>query len=234
MEKHLLLFYFYNNSDKAKIEKRISDNFPEKEFIKRVYQGLGNYYQIPIGAGKGKMLDFRISDFVSRYSLPVIQTYSALKLLQNDGYIELAEEFFSLSKVMFITHQNDLYKFQVANKAFDPFIKLILRTYTGLFSTYTNIDEELLAKKANCSVKIIYDFLIQLDQAHIIRYIPQRKIPFIIYTEERLDEKNLRISKENYEIRKDIYLNKIDSVIEYASTTNKCRSQILLNYFNEQ
>jgi len=110
---------------------------------------------------------------------------------------------------------------------------LILRTYTGLFSTYTNIDEELLAKKANCSVKIIYDYLIRLDQAHIIKYIPQRKLPFIIYTEERLEEKNLRITKENYEIRKEIYLKKIDAVVEYASTSNKCRSQILLNYFDD-
>jgi len=223
----------FNNSDKQKIEKRISANFPEKEFIKRVYQAIGNYYQIPIGAGKGRMLDFKLADFVSRFSFPVLQTYSALKLLQNDGYLEIAEEFFSLSKVMFIAHQDELYKFQVANRLVDPFIKLILRTYTGLFSMYTNIDEEFLAKKANCSVKIIYDYLIKLDQAKIIRYIPQRKLPFIIFTEERLEEKNLRISKENYEIRKENYLRKIDAVLEYASTNNKCRSQILLNYFDQ-
>ncbi len=223
----------YNNSDKLKIEKRVATNFPEKEFIKRVYFALGNYYQIPIGAGKGRMLDFKISDFVSRFSFPVLQTYSALKLLQNDGYIELAEEFFSLSKVMFIASQNDLYKFQVANSIVDPFIKLILRTYTGLFSTFTNIDEEFLAKKANCSVKIIFDYLIKLDQAKIIRYIPQRKLPFIIYTEERLEDKNLRISKENYETRKENYLKKMEAVLEYAASSNKCRSQILLNYFDE-
>jgi len=223
----------YNHSDKQKIEKRLATNFPEKEFIKRVYFALGNYYQIPIGAGKGRMLDFKISEFVARFSFPVLQTYSALKLLQNDGYIELAEEFFSLSKVMFVAHQSDLYKFQVANSMVDPFIKLILRTYTGLFSNFTNIDEEFLAKKANCSVKIIYDYLIKLDQAKIIRYIPQRKLPFIIYTEERLEDKNLRISKENYEVRKENYLKKMNAVLEYAATSNKCRSQILLNYFDE-
>jgi ATP-dependent DNA helicase RecQ len=223
----------YNESDKQKAQKRISSNFPDKEFIRKVYNALGNFYQIPIGAGKGRMLDFKIAEFVSRFSLPVLQTYSALKLLQNEAYIELAEEFFSMSKVMFIAHQNDLYKFQVANKLFDPFIKLILRSYTGLFSNFTNIDEELLAKKANCNVKIIFDYLIKLDQAQIIRYIPQRKLPFIIFTEERLEEKNLRISKANYETRKDNFTKKIAAVIEYAGTTNKCRSQILLSYFNE-
>ncbi|MFN8254791.1 MAG: ATP-dependent DNA helicase RecQ [Bacteroidales bacterium] len=223
----------YNNSDKLKIDRRLSSNFPEKEFIRRVYNALGNYYQIPVGAGKGRMLDFKISDFVTKFSLPVFQTYSSLKILQHEGYLELAEEFFNPSKVLFIVLQNDLYKFQVANKVFDPFIKLILRTYTGLFSTYTNIDEELLAKKAGCDVKLIYEYLVKLDQAQIIRYIPQRKLPFIIYTEERLDEKNLRISKENYELRKENYLKKMNAVIEYAATSNKCRSQILLNYFNQ-
>lgn len=232
-EKAAFAVLLYNDSDKLKIEKRASTNFPEKEFIKRVYIALGNYYQLPVGAGKGRMLDFKISDFVSKFNLPVLQTYSALKLLENDGYLELAEEFFSHSKVMFIASQQDLYKFQVANKRFDPFVKLILRTYTGLFSTFTSIDEEFLAKKANSKIEIILDYLIKLDQAKIIKYIPQRKLPFIIYTEERLEEKNLRISKENYENRKENYYKKINAVIEYASTCNKCRSQILLTYFDE-
>ena len=223
----------YNESDKIKVEQRAATNFPEKEFIKRVYIALGNYYQIPVGAGKGLMRDFRISDFVSKFQLPVLQTYSALKLLESDGYIELAEEFFSSSKVIFICPQEELYKFQIANKKSDPFIKLLLRTYTGLFSTYTNIDEEFLAKKSSSKVEIIYDYLMKLDQAGIIKYIPQRKLPFILYTEERLEEKNLRISKENYETRKEIYLKKINAVVNYASLTSKCRSQLLLEYFDE-
>jgi len=223
----------YTKSDKSKIEQRASNNFPEKDFIKRVYNALGNYYQLPIGAGKGMMRDFKISDFISKFELPVLQTYSALKLLESDGYIELAEEFFSSSKVIFICQQDELYKFQIANKKSDPFIKLILRTYTGLFSTYTNIDEEFLAKKAGAKVDIIMDYLIKLDQAGIIKYIPQRKLPFIIYTEERLEEKNLRISKENYETRKEIYLKKIHSVINFATSLDVCRSKLLLKYFDE-
>ncbi len=233
-EKASFAILLYNDSDKLKVEKRTATNFPEKVFIKRVYEALGNYYQLPIGAGKGRMFDFKISDFVSKFNLPVLQTYSALKLLQNDGYIELAEEFFSQSKIMFIASQQDLYKFQVANKKFDPFIKLLLRTYTGLFSTYVSIDEEFITKKANSKIEIVMDYLIKLDQAKIIKYIPQRKLPFIVYTEERLEEKNLRITKETYELRKNNYLEKINAVVEYASSSNKCRSQILLSYFDEK
>lgn len=224
----------YHKSDKTKIERRAINTFPEKEFIKRVYNAICNYYQIPIGAGKGRMLDFRITDFVSKFKLPIIQTYSALKILESDGYMELAEEFFSLAKVMILVNKSDLYKFQVENRKFDPFIKMLLRTYTGLFSTYASIDEEFIAKKAKTKVDVIYNYLIKLDQANIIKYIPQRKLPFIIYTEERLEEKNLRISKESYEVRKNNYYEKINAVIDYASSSNKCRSQILLNYFDQK
>jgi len=224
----------YHASDKGKIKKRISTNFPEKEFIKRVYEALGNYYQLPVGAAKGRMFDFRISDFASKFKLPILQTYSALKLLENEGYIELSEEFQSLSKVLFVVKQQDLYKFQVSQKKFDPFIKLLLRNYAGVFTNYINIDEEFIAKKARAKTELVYDYLQKLDQLKVIKYIPKRKLPFILYSEERLEEKNLRISKENYEIRKENYLGRINSVLKYASTDNKCRSQLLLEYFDEK
>jgi len=174
----------YHASDKGKIKKRISTNFPEKEFIKRVYEALGNYYQLPVGAAKGRMFDFRISDFASKFKLPILQTYSALKLLENEGYIELSEEFQSLSKVLFVVKQQDLYKFQVSQKKFDPFIKLLLRNYAGVFTNYINIDEEFIAKKARAKTELVYDYLQKLDQLKVIKYIPKRKLPFILYSEE--------------------------------------------------
>ena len=224
----------FNKTDIANVKKRVSNTFPEKEFIKKVYVALGNYYELAVGAGKGMRFNFNISDFVSKFNLPILQTYSSLKLLKNEEYLELTEDFFSLSKLIFITKRQDLYKYQVENKNIDILIKLILRTYTGVFSTYVSIDEHFLAQNLRTKKEVIYDYLQKLAQANIIKYIPQRKLPFIIYSEERLDEKNLRISHENYELRKQNYIKKIDAVLEYASTDNKCRSQILLNYFNQK
>ncbi len=223
----------YHQSDKAKLKKRISDTFPEKDFIRRVYEALGNYYELPVGAGKGRMLDFKIGDFISKFSLPALPAYNAIKLLQNEGYIELSEDFFTSSKLMFIVPQPELYKLQVANKSMDVFIKTVLRTYGGLFSSYINIDEDYIAKQLKTKVEVIYDLLQQLDKIKIVKYIPQRKIPFIIWIEERLEQKNLRISKENYEIRKENFSKRINAILHYASSKTKCRSQILLEYFNE-
>jgi len=233
-EKTSFAVLLFNKTDIGNVKKRTSNTFPEKEFIKKVYIALGNYYELAVGAGKGMRFNFNISDFVRKFNLPILQTYSSLKLLKNEDYLELTEDFFSLSKINFIAKRDDLYKYQVANKNIDVLIKLILRNYTGVFSTYVSIDEKFLAQNLRTKPEVIYDYLQKLAQAKVIKYIPQRKLPFIIYTEERLDEKNIRISNENYEVRKENYLKKIEAVLEYASSEKKCRSKILLQYFNQK
>jgi ATP-dependent DNA helicase RecQ len=223
----------YNDNDKLKLEKSIEDTFPEKEKIKSIYNALGNFFQLPIGSGKGQTFDFNIGEFASKYTIPIITIYNSLKFLQKEGYIEYTEEVFNPSKIFFNINRDDLYKFQVANAQFDAFIKLVLRTYTGLFSQYVSIDEKYLAKKTNSTVDVVYKYLQNLAKNKVINYVPQRKTPYIIFTEERLDEKNLRIEKDNYEVIKKRYITRIDAVLNYATSTAKCRSQILLQYFGE-
>jgi len=224
----------YSNIDLLQMEQRIKRNFPEIEYIKKVYQALCNYLKIPIGGGKGITYDFKISDFVSEYNLQVIQAYNSLKFLEKDGYIELIDEIDNPSRIHFIVNRDDLYKFQVANIAFDGFIKLILRSYTGLFTDFVKIDENTLAKRANINREQVYNFLIKLSKFGIIKYIPQKRTPLIVFTEERLNEKNLRISKENYQNNKQRYIEKINAVLDYVNNKSKCRSRYLLAYFGQK
>ncbi len=233
-EKLASAVLLYNNSDKVKAEQRKTVNFPEIKEIKAVYQALGNYFQIPYGGGKGISYDFIISDFAKNYNFNVLSIYSSLKFLQREGYLELTDELFSSSKIHFLIERDDLYKFQIANAKFDGFIKLLLRSYTGVFSDYVNIDEISLAKKADVDVKIVYNYLNSLKSHGILNYIPQKKNPFIIFTEERLDDKTLHISKDNYNFRKNRYIDRLEAMLQYASSSNKCRSQILLSYFGEK
>ena len=233
-EKRAVAVLLYNNSDKVKAEQRITTSFPEIKEIKAIYQALGNYFQIPYGGGKYMSYDFMISDFAKNFNFNILTINSSLRFLQREGYIEITDELNSMSKLHFLTGRDDLYKFQIANAKFDGFIKLILRSYTGVFSDYINIDERSLAKKANIDVEIVYKYLNNLNSLGILNYIPQKKNPFILFTEERLEDKSLHISKENYEFRKNRYIERIESILHYASSGNKCRSQILLNYFGEK
>ncbi len=233
-EKKAVAVLLYNNSDKVKADQRILRSFPEIKEIKAVYQALGNYFQIPYGGGKHMSFDFIISDFAKNFNFNIMTIHSSLKFLQREGYLELTDELFSMSKLHFLVERDDLYKFQIANAKFDGFIKLVLRSYTGLFSDYVNIDEPSLAKKANVDIEVVYKYLNNLNSMGILNYIPKKKNPFIVFTEERLDEKSLYISKENYEFRKNRYIERIDAMLHYASSNNKCRSQILLNYFGDK
>jgi len=233
-EKKAFAVLLYNNSDKVKAEQRITSNFPEIKEIKEIYHALCNYFQIPYGGGKGLAFDFILSDFAKNYNFNVRKIDSSLKFLQREGYIELTDELFSTSKIHFLIGRDELYKFQIANANFDSFIKLILRSYTGVFSDYINIDENSLARKTNTDVKMVYQYLNKLKSLGILNYIPQKKNPFIVFTEERLDDKTLLISKENYDFRKNRYMERINAMLHYAASNNKCRSQLLLSYFGEK
>jgi len=233
-EKKSYAILLCDENDRTKLEKAIDVNFPEITSIKSTYQTLGNYLKIPYGGGKDLVYDFDLTDFCSSYNLDVITTYNALKILQNEGYIEFNEDVNNPSKVHFLVSRDDLYKFQVANVAFDGFIKVMLRSYAGLFTDYAIIDELSLAKRSNVTLDNIRQFLNKLNSLKIIRYIPHKDTPLITYTEERLDDKTLYISNENFQNRKKNFTIRIQQVIRYAFSNDQCRSRTLLAYFGQQ
>ena len=230
--KQAFAVLLYHPSDGDKLENRVKATFPPVGDIKRVYEALGNFFQLPVGGGKGMSFDFDMAKFVKSYKFSITLAYYSLQLLQHSGYIELSEEVDNPSRIIFLVERDDLYKYQVANISEDSFIKLLLRTYTGLFTEYVKISEEDLARKANVKLSVVTGFLIKLSRDKIIKYIPRKKVPQIYYGEERLDTKSLLFENQDYSIRKQQYEKRIKAVIEYA-THNKCRSQQLLGYFGD-
>jgi ATP-dependent DNA helicase RecQ len=110
---------------------------------------------------------------------------------------------------------------------------LLLRSYTGFFTEFVGINEELLAQRSKTNHDTVYQFLLKLQQQHILTYIPRRKDPVIVYTEERLDEKSLFISHESYHRRLERFELRLNAMVNYAEETTKCRSHYLLSYFGD-
>jgi len=220
-------------SDTLTVSQRLLANFPDIITIKNTYAALGNYLQIPVGGGKGFSYDFNLNDFARTYRLSPFTSFSSLKILEMEGYIELTEEINTPSRIKFLLNRDDLYKFQVSNSLFDAFIKLLLRSYTGVFTEYTAIDEIQLAKRANVGLDLVKQYLEKLVSLHVISYLPQKRTPMVIFTEERLDDKSLHISRENLQTRKERYAERAMAMLQYATTADKCRSQALLEYFGE-
>ncbi|HCC71896.1 MAG TPA: RecQ family ATP-dependent DNA helicase [Bacteroidales bacterium] len=224
---------FYE-SDIGRAKERVNRKFPPVDYIKNIYELLCNYLQIPIGSGKNVVYDFNLAEFVSRYRLSVAQAYNSLKFLERENYIELTEELNNPSRVFFKASRDDLYKFQVANASLDSFIKLLLRNYTGLFSEYVPVNEDILARKSGLSRDIIYKYFVDLSSRDIINYIPGKRTALIIFTEERLDRKSLYISPENHRDVMNKYLERLDEMIKYVNSKSKCRASMLLDYFGQE
>jgi len=224
----------YTPTDKSRFIDTVRKKFPTIEKIKDTYEALCNYLQVPLGSGKDNVFDFNMYDFVAKYRLPVIETYNSLQFLQREGYMEFTEEINNPSRVHFIVSRDDLYKFQVANESFDGFIKLLLRSYTGMFSEFVPINEDSLSRKSAATRDTIYQYLVKLSALNIIRYIPGKKTALVIFTEERLVRKALMISPENYLHVKEKYEIRLNKMIEYADSEGYCRSVYLLDYFGEE
>jgi ATP-dependent DNA helicase RecQ len=224
----------FNNSDIARAKDRVRTNFPEPARIKDIYELLCNFLRIPVGGGKNNIYDFNLSDFVAKYRLPVSESYNSIKFMEREGYIELTEEINNPSRIYFIVSRDDLYRFQVANANLDGFVKLLLRSYTGLFTEFVAVNEEYLSQKTGISRTDIYKFLVLLNKQNIIKYIPGKKSALIIFTEERLDRKSLLISPSNYiEVKKKFEV-RLDRILEYVTSDTRCRSSILLDYFGQE
>lgn len=224
----------WNKGDRKKLNKRVAENFPEKDYIKEVYEDLAYYYQIGVGSGAGYSFVFEIDKFSRTFKHFPVQTHSALQILERAGYIHYEMEPEARARVMFKLNRNDLYRLDESSKFEDAVITALLRTYGGLFSNYVYIDEGLVAQEAGLTTQQVYVILKNLAQRNIIYFIPQRKTPFITYLQDRIDGEKVVLSKEIYEERKEQYVKRINAMQAYASNNEVCRSRQLLIYFGEK
>lgn len=224
----------WNKGDRKKLNKRVAENFPEKDYIKEVYEDLAYYYQIGVGSGAGYSFVFEIDKFSRTFKHFPVQTHSALQILERAGYIHYEMEPEARARVMFKLGRNELYRLDESSKFEDAVITALLRTYGGLFSNYVYIDEGLVAQEAGLTTQQVYVILKNLAQRNIIYFIPQRKTPFITYLQDRIDGEKVVLSKEIYEERKEQFVKRINAMQAYASNNEVCRSRQLLIYFGEK
>ena len=224
----------YNDADKRKLEKRINDTFPEKDYIKQVYEHLAYFYQVGVGSAYNYTFEFNIDKFCHAFHHFPIQVDSALKILNRAGYIEYTEEQDNQARVMFTISRNQLYQLESTTANEEKVITALLRNYGGLFTDYNYIDESFLASQVQLQPQQLYMILKALSQRHILHFIPQKKTPYIRYTQRREDKEHIRLMPDIYEERKQQFTNRIYAMIDYATSDHVCRSRQLLRYFGEE
>ena len=233
-EKKSYAVLIYNEADINNSREQFKTSYPDLKTVRKTYQSLGNYYQLANGSGKDLSLDFELKSFSEKFRLKPLIAYNALKILEKEGYIMLTEAISLPSRIHFLFGRDDLYRFQVENPAQDNFIKLLLRSYTGLFTDFVKINETELARRLNLEESDIITFLKRLHDHGVISYIKSKNEPQVIFTRERQDADKLQISAGDYEHRKTSAANRLQAVINYVKTKDQCRSQQLLEYFGEK
>lgn len=221
-------------ADRDQLVQNFEASFPTIETIRNVYHALGNYLKIPVGSGIGADYLFSLEEFSKLYKFNPMQAYNALKLLDMDEYISLSEDIEHPSRIIFKANREDLYNYQIQHPKDDPFIKFLLRSYSGLFSEYVRIDETSIAKRIHIPEEKVVEWLRQLNKYEIIDYNERKKGAVINYITSRLDSKDIILSKSVYDVRKKRAQYRIEQVINYAFSNNKCRSQLLLMYFGDK
>lgn len=226
-------FLLVSSADVKQLEDNLQQSFPAMDRIKLIYRTLGNYLQIPIGAGKGEMYPFVMADFAKSYGFSVMEVFSTLKILEKEGLLALSESFEEPSKVWIKAPREDLYRFQVAFPAFDTLIKYMLRNMPGVLSDFVKFSEETAAQKMGLTVDQVIAQLQKMEHYNFLTYIPRKDKPQIQLMTELLDTKYFTLSNENYADRKRDAAERVKAVVGFVNNNQECRSIQLLRYFNE-
>ncbi|MEC8853577.1 MAG: ATP-dependent DNA helicase RecQ, partial [Bacteroidota bacterium] len=191
-----------NKSDRIDLSKFIFSQFPSVQEIRKCYQKIADYFHIAVDTAEGDSFEFDINDFCERYHFKTYKTYNILKYLEKEEFIKLTDSVYSPSKLHFTVDNTELYRFQIANMHYDSFIKLLLRSYSGLFENYVTINEQTLASRYNSTSTKVLDMLEKLQQLEILKYVPRTNTPKLVFTKNRAESSSIRISEEKLENRK--------------------------------
>lgn len=232
-EKKAYAVLIINEKDKLQLQNNIELQFPSRDTVKKIYYAICNYLRIATGAGKELQVDIDFKAVAESFDLKLSTIIYAFPFLERAGYFSLSTSPNYSSTLQFLMQGKDLYEFQVRNKTFDSLIKLLLRSYSGMFDSPARINEADISKRFHLSKEKIKTLLLELHKLEVVDYKPSSNLPILTFLQPRIDQKLLRIPKAIFEDRKKLAQNKVNSVISYAFKNTICRSVSLLTYFND-
>ncbi len=223
----------FNDHDIVNSRHHLELAWPDPETVRLVYQALGNFLQLPVGAGKDVSFDFDFEKFSGSYKMKPVTVFSALKILERDGYITLNDAWDDPSRMFFACSKEDLYRYQLENAEADKILRIILRSYSGVFTDFTRISENEIARRSGIDSPKVTELLFRMQKLGILDYLPNKGSPLLIYNTERLNPNDIALSKTFYSQRKKEAFSMLDSIIHYATSDSECRSRMLVAYFGE-
>ncbi len=229
---YAVLLYAAKEVDELKLLPGV--HFPAMENIRIVYQSVMNYLQIPSGSGEGNYYDFDITDFIKKFKLDTQLVVYALKALEQEELLSFNEQVFLPSQIVFTANKESINDFEKNNPQLEPIIKVLLRTYSGIFDQLVSIHEKTIVFLLKKDLNDVINDLKKLHSFGIIQYIPQKDSPQLYFIQNRTKAEDVKINRVNYQKRKEQYKRRIESLLEYVEKETTCRSQFIANYFGDE
>lgn len=230
--KPSLAVLLVNRTDKGLLSRRLSETFPPKDELRRIYDLTGAFLDVPVGGGYNHIYEFNLPLFCTRYSLRPTEAANALHLLSQTGYLTYSDEITTRSRVMMLMRKDELYSLQAPQEA-ENVLQFILRHYTGLFADYETISEPLIASELGYTEETVYNALLTLSRLHTLHYVPKRSCPYILYPTSREEGRTIIIPRTVYELRRKRMEQRIEAMKQFAFSSNACRANTILKYFGE-
>ncbi|MDY6347518.1 MAG: ATP-dependent DNA helicase RecQ [Bacteroidales bacterium] len=232
-EKPAVAILLYNSNDIAQLKRNYTFAFPPLERVRNVYDELCQSFQIALGTGQNSVFPFSLEKHALAVKMNATQYYNALNLLNSAGLILVSEHLRETSQIMFRMNGDELIDYQSANPDSEPLISTILRSYSGVFTQYTKINEELMANRLNCKREDVVETLKQLRSEKVLYYQPQSNIPLIVFLQDRIRNDYIFFDNAAYQFRKKNAEKRMNAVENYVKSDDKCRSVLLLEYFGD-
>lgn len=222
-----------SRADKGRLTRMLSEMFPPKDFIRRVYELAGNFVNVAVGDGYNSVYEFNFALFLKTYDLPPLTTRSAMRLLTQAQYFEFVEEVTMQSRVMITANKSELYSVKL-DEAGERVFNMLLRSYTGLFADFVYINESVIARRADVDEQKVYETMLQLSRMHILQYVPRKSTPYLYYTTSRELPKYIDMPRSVYENQYKRLKERIEAMKRFSFGDDDCRVNVMLRYFGEK
>lgn len=227
-------FLLVADSDIRKLKDNLDQSYPDIDRIKYIYDSIGKFLNVPIGAGENQSFDFILKDFAQHYQIPLLEAFNAIRLMTSEGYFTMSEAMLSPSELMITAGKDEIFHFTSNYRQYEQTIAFLLRNHPGILSNFVKINEEAISHNLGVEVETIQETLKKLESLNFLIFKQRSSKPQIHFNTDRMDIRHFALSDEVYRNRKEDAAKRIQAVIDFVNDNSTCRSIQLLRYFGEK
>ena len=223
----------WNSTDTKRLHQLETISFPSLDYIEDIYHKIYAFFEIPYGHGLGRELRFDSEAFCKRFSLNRAQVFYAMRYLEREGHWTYSEDVETPTRVKIMVDRDNLYDVEFSDQSLLDIMEVLMRKYVGIFSFPVPIDEDFVATKCSISIVQLRQALYRLSIEHVIKYIPCDRADVLFLKTEHLAQGNVKLSPLRYKMLQETYHKRMETMIEYVTEEDVCRSRFLLAYFGQ-